>query len=59
MRQYLRVAVIEVSKESLRLLVGDEVLGQAAWVRTGTDEEAPDLRGPLTRAQAALTEAES
>jgi hypothetical protein len=30
MRQYLRVAVIEVSEESLRLIVGDEVLGQAA-----------------------------
>jgi uncharacterized Zn finger protein len=100
MRQYLRVAVIEVSEESLRLIAGDEVLGQAArlvdgglvadvrldgvlvfatvdgtpvsvpvlddalawkcpcpddapcvhavaaalaWVRTGTDEETPDL----------------
>jgi len=100
MRQYLRVAVIEVSEESLRLIVGDEALGQAArlvdsglvadvrldgllvfatvdgtpvsvrvlddalawkcpcpddapcvhavaaalaWVRTGTDEETPDL----------------
>src|SRR5205823_3358527 len=30
MRQYLRVAVIEVSEESLRLIAGDEVLGQAA-----------------------------
>jgi hypothetical protein len=30
MRQYLRVAVIEVSEESLRLIVGDEALGQAA-----------------------------
>jgi len=104
MRQYLRVAVIEVSEESLRLLAGDEVLGQAAglvdggmvadvrldgllvfatiagtpvsvrvledalawkcpcssdapcvhvvaavvaWVRTGTDEETPDLLAVL------------
>jgi uncharacterized Zn finger protein len=30
MRQYLRVAVIEVSEESLRLIAGDQVLGQAA-----------------------------
>jgi uncharacterized Zn finger protein len=35
MRQYLRVAVIEVSEESLRLLVGDEVLGQAAGLVDG------------------------
>ncbi len=104
MRQYLRVAVIEVSEESLRLIAGDEVLGQAAglvdagmvadvrpdgllvfatvagmsvsvrvledalawkcpcpddapcvhavaaalaWVRTGTDEETPDLLAVL------------
>lgn len=104
MRQYLRVAVIEVSEESLRLLVGDETLGRAvglvdggmvadvrldgllvfatvagkpvsvrvledalawecpcssdalcvhvvaavvAWVRTGTDEETPDLLAVL------------
>ena len=30
MRQYRWVALIEVSEESLRLIVGDEVLGQAA-----------------------------
>jgi hypothetical protein len=30
MRQYRRVAAIEVSEESLRLPAGDEVLGQAA-----------------------------
>jgi uncharacterized Zn finger protein len=104
MRQYLLVAVIEVSEESLRLIAGDEVLGQAAglvdggmvadvrldgllvfatvagtpvsvrvlkdtlawkclcpgdapcvhavaaalaWVRTGTDEETPDLLAVL------------
>jgi hypothetical protein len=35
MRQYLRVAVIEVSEESLRLLVGDEVLRQAAGLVDG------------------------
>lgn len=35
MRQYLRVAVIEVSEESLRLIVGDEVLGQAAGLVDG------------------------
>jgi hypothetical protein len=35
MRQYLRVAVIEVSEESLRLLVGDEVLGQSAGLVDG------------------------
>jgi hypothetical protein len=29
MRQYLRVAVIEVSEESLRLIAGDEVLKRA------------------------------
>jgi hypothetical protein len=35
MRQYLRVAVIEVSEESLRLIAGDEVLGQAARLVDG------------------------
>jgi hypothetical protein len=35
MRQYLRLAVIEVSEESLRLIVGDEVLGQAAGLVDG------------------------
>jgi hypothetical protein len=35
MRQYLRVAVIEVSEESLRLIAGDEVLGQAAGLVDG------------------------
>ena len=30
MRKYRRVAVIEVSDESLRLIARDEVLGQAA-----------------------------
>lgn len=35
MRQYLRVAIIEVSEESLRLLVGDELLGQAAGLVDG------------------------
>jgi hypothetical protein len=35
MGQYRRVAVIEVSEESLRLIVGDEVLGQAAGLVDG------------------------
>ena len=35
MREYLRVADIEVSEESLRLIVGDEVLGQAAGLVDG------------------------
>jgi uncharacterized Zn finger protein len=35
MRQYLLVAVIEVSEESLRLIAGDEVLGQAAGLVDG------------------------
>lgn len=35
MRQYLPVAVIEVSEESLRLIAGDEVLGQAAGLVDG------------------------
>jgi hypothetical protein len=35
MRQYLRVAVIEVSEESLRLIAGDEALGQAAGQAAG------------------------
>jgi hypothetical protein len=35
MRQYLRVAVVEVSEESLRLIAGDEVLGQAARLVDG------------------------
>jgi hypothetical protein len=30
MQQYRRVAIIEVSQESLALLAGHEVLGQAA-----------------------------
>ena len=42
MRQYLRVAVIEVSEESLRLIVGDEVLGQAAGLVDGG--MVPDVR---------------
>jgi uncharacterized protein YukE len=110
MRQYLRVAVIEVSEETLRLIVDDGVLGQAAglvdggmvadvrldgllvfatvagtpvsvrvladalawkcpcpddapcvhaaaaalaWVRTGADEEAPDLLAVLEGQSAA------
>lgn len=35
MLQYLRVAVVEVSEESLRLIAGDEVLGQAARLVDG------------------------
>jgi uncharacterized Zn finger protein len=35
MRHYLRVAVIEVSEESLRLIAGDEVLEQAAGLVEG------------------------
>jgi hypothetical protein len=35
MRHYLQVAVIEASEESLRLIVGGEVLGQAAGLVDG------------------------
>jgi SWIM zinc finger len=35
MRQYLRVAVVETSEESLRLIAGDEVLRQAARLVDG------------------------
>lgn len=35
MRQYRRVAVVEVSEESLRLLAGDEVPGRAARLVDG------------------------
>jgi hypothetical protein len=42
MRQYQRVAIIEVSEERLRLIVGDEVLGQA--VRLVEGEMVADVR---------------
>lgn len=55
MRQYLRVAVIEVSEESLRLLVGDEVLGQAAGLVDGGMVADVRLDGLLVFATAAGT----
>ncbi|MGH3281111.1 MAG: hypothetical protein ACRDNW_18520 [Trebonia sp.] len=55
MRQYLRVAVIEVSEESLRLLVGDEVLGRAAGLVDGGMVADARLEGLLVFATVAGT----
>jgi hypothetical protein len=55
MRQYLRVAVIEVSEESLRLIVGDELLGQAAGLVDGGMVADVRLHGLLVFATVAGT----
>ena len=55
MRQYLRVAVIEVSAESLRLIAGDEVLGQAAGLVDGGMVADVRLDGLLVSATVAGT----
>ncbi len=54
MRKYRPVAAIEVSEESLRLIAGDEVLGQ----QQGSKSHAlAELRESLADAQAALAAA--
>jgi len=54
MRKYRPVAAIEVSEESLRLIAGDEVLGQ----QQGSKSHAlAELRESLADAQAALADA--
>jgi hypothetical protein len=55
MRQYLRMAVIEVSEESLRLIAGDEVLGQAAGLVDGGMVADVHLDGLLVLATVAGT----